>query len=291
MESGLLGAVPSDDGLSAPALVRMSDVITSVTNAKVKHLVRLRNRRYRDDSESFVIEGYRELSRAVAAGIAIEELYACEPLYLGSNEPSLVDDVIATGARLVRLDEAPFRKAAYRDRPEGLLAVAAQFDTALANLIVPSDPLILVVESIEKPGNLGTMMRTADAAGVHAVVVADATTDPFNPNVVRASIGSVFTVPLAIASTNETLAWMGGHDVRPIVTTPDASVLYWDADFRGSVAVVIGSEQYGLTDPWLDIEGAAVRIPMVGTADSLNAAMATGVTLFEAIRQRTAAEG
>ena len=265
----------------------MSTAIASATNPKVKRLVKLRNRRDRDAERAFIIEGYRELSRAVAAGIDIGELYSCEELFLGVNEGSLIDDVVSTGAIHVRLEEAPFRKAAYRDRPEGLLAVASQFDTNLALLDLPSDPLVLVVESIEKPGNLGTMMRTADAAGVHAVVVADATTDPFNPNVVRASIGSLFTVPLAVASTDETLTWLGNSGISPLVTTPDTTMLHWEADYRGSVAIVVGSEQYGLSESWLTAADQAFRIPMAGTADSLNAALATGITLFEAIRQRS----
>ena len=264
----------------------MSDSITSVTNPKVKHLVKLRSRRDRDIAGSFIIEGYRELSRALAAGITIDEIYSCDELYLGENEPSLVDDVISTGAVHIRLEEAPFRKVAYRDRPEGLLAVAAQFGTNLANLELPPDPLVLIVESIEKPGNLGTMMRTADAAGVHAVVVADPTTDPFNPNVVRASIGSLFTVPLGIASTDETRTWLEISNIRPIATTPYAQLLVWEADLRGAVAIVVGSEQFGLSPAWLTDADTAVRIPMAGTADSLNAALATGITLFEAIRQR-----
>ena len=265
----------------------MTEPITSVTNPKVKRLVKLRNRKDRDAEQAFIIEGYRELSRAVAAGVEISELYSCESLFLGDNETSLIEDVISTGATHVPLDEAPFRKAAYRDRPEGLLAVAPQFSTNLADLELPEDPLILVVESIEKPGNLGTMMRTADAAGAHAVVVADATTDPFNPNVVRASIGSLFTVPLGVASTDETLTWLGISGIRPVVTTPDATTLHWETNYRGAVAIVVGSEQYGLSDSWLTDTDDAVRIPMAGTADSLNAAMAAGITLFEAIRQRT----
>ena len=159
----------------------MSTAIASATNPKVKRLVKLRNRRDRDAERAFFIEGYRELSRAVAAGIDIGELYSCEELFLGVNEGSLIDDVVSPGAIHVRLEEAPFRKAAYRDRPEGLLAVASQFDTNLALLDLRSNPLVLVVESIEKPAIWATMMRTADAAGVHAVVVADATTTRSTP--------------------------------------------------------------------------------------------------------------
>lgn len=265
----------------------MPDPITSVTNRRVKQLVKLRSRRDRDASGTFVIEGYRELSRALAAGVVITEIYTCEALYLGANEPSLVADITAAGAVEVPLDEAPFRKAAYRERPEGLLAVAPQFPTELAELQLPDDPLVLVVEAIEKPGNLGTMLRTADAAGVHAVVVADPTTDPFNPNVVRASIGSLFTVPLAIASANETMTWLGISGIRSIATTPDATGVHWDVDYRGATAIVVGSEQYGLSEAWLEGADDRARIPMAGTADSLNAAMATGVALFEAVRQRS----
>lgn len=269
----------------------MTRPIASVTNPKVKRLVRLRNRRHRDAERAFIIEGYRELSRAVGAGIDINEMYSCEELFVGENEHSLIDDVTSAGADHVRLEEAPFRKAAYRDRPEGLLAVASQFDTNLKDLALDGHPLVLIVESIEKPGNLGMMMRTADAAAVDAVVVADQKTDPFNPNVVRASIGSLFTVPLAIASTEETSTWLDANGIRPVVTTPDTPVLHWEADYRGAIAIVVGSEQYGLSESWLSTSNDRVRIPMAGTADSLNAAMAAGIILFEAVRQRSQPSG
>jgi len=167
------------------------------------------------------------------------------------------------------------------------LAVARQFDTSLARLELTAEPLVLVVESIEKPGNLGTIMRTADAAGVDAVVVADPGTDPFNPNVVRASIGSLFTVPLAVASTDKAQTWLGVSGIRAISTTPYAERLYGQADYRGPVGIVVGSEQNGLSESWMSDSFEQVRIPMAGTADSLNAAMAAGIVLFEAVRQRS----
>lgn len=264
----------------------MNRTITSPTNPKVKRLVRLRSRRHRDAEGAFLIEGFRELSRAVNAGTLVEELYVCEDLFLGTNEPALVDRIVEAGTRLHRLAPVPFRKAAYRDRPEGLLAVAPQFDTRLENLKPPPDSLVLVVEAIEKPGNLGTMLRTADAAGAAAVVVADPATDPFNPNVVRASLGSLFTVPLAVGSAGEVMAWLGETGFAPVVTSPAAGVSHWEACYAGPVALVIGSEQYGLSDRWLDGRYVAVRIPMAGTADSLNASTAAGIVLFEAVRQR-----
>jgi RNA methyltransferase, TrmH family len=144
----------------------------------------------------------------------------------------------------------------------------------------------LVAEAIEKPGNLGTMLRTADAVGCDAVIVADPTTDAFNPNVVRASTGTLFTVPLAVSSTPELLTWLRGRSVAVAATTPDTDVLLWDADLTGPVAVVVGAEQYGLSPAWLEQADLRIRIPMAGRADSLNAAMASGIVLYEAIRQR-----
>ncbi len=261
-------------------------MITSPTNPKVKRLVRLRSRRHRDSEGSFLIEGYREIARAEATGVRIEEIYVCDHLFLGTNEPDLVDRIVASGARRHQLAPDPFRKAAYRDRPEGLLAVAPQFDTGLERIRLPTDPLLLVLESIEKPGNLGTMLRTADAAGVSAVIVADPTTDPFNPNVVRASLGCLFTVPVAVSTAGDAIRWMAGHGISALVTTPSTRDLYWNADYSGAVAIVVGSEQYGLSETWLDGRFPMARVPMGGSADSLNAATAAALVLFEALRQR-----
>ena len=264
----------------------MAELITSLQNPRIKALVRMRKRRERDQTKRFLIEGYRELRRAVDRQVTIETLFVCEELFLGTNEPRLIAEAAANGAEVVEVSAEPFSKISYRDRPEGLLAIAEQFDTDLESIATKADPLVLVVESIEKPGNLGTMLRTADAAGVDAVIVADPTTDPFNPNVVRASLGCLFTVPLAVSSTERALEWLNASQIRTVATTPDTSTLHWEADLVGSVAIIVGSEQYGLSREWLDGADARVRIPMGGEADSLNAAMAAGVVLFEAVRQR-----
>lgn len=260
-------------------------IITSLQNDRVKDLVRLRDRRHRDRTRRFLIEGYREIARARDANIGIETLYTCPALFLGPNEAELIAGLSAGGAEVVELSEGPFRKASYRDRPEGLLAVATQFGTSLDDLAVGTHPLILVAEAIEKPGNLGTMLRTADAVGADAVIVADPTTDPFNPNVVRASTGTLFTVPVAIAETVETIDWLHALDVTIVATTPDTETELWDADLSTAVAVVVGAEQYGLSDVWLQAAATRIRIPMAGMADSLNAAMAAGVVLYEVKRQ------
>ena len=200
-----------------------AEPITSTANPRLKGLVRLRERRERDRSGLFLIEGYRELRRALDGGISLAEVWCCPALYLGQNEAALVEAARARGAEIVEVAEAPFRKASYRDRPEGLLAVARQFPTGLDRLDLGPAPLLLVVEGIEKPGNLGTMMRTAEAAGAAALIVCDPTTDPFNPNVVRASLGTLFSLPLAVADTPDTIAWLHGRGIRTVATTPSAT--------------------------------------------------------------------
>lgn len=266
----------------------MSDPITSASNPQIKDLVRLRDRRHRDRTGTFVVEGYRSILRAAEAGLVFERLYVSPGLFLGSNESQLIERIAGTGTPVIEVAVEPFRKAAYRDRPEGLLAVARQFATSIEALQPGAEPLLLVVEAIEKPGNLGTMLRTADAAGCDAVIVCDPTTDPFNPNVVRASTGMLFVVPLAVASTDETIEWLHRHRIATFATTPATETLHTDVDLTGAVAIVVGTEQYGLSDTWLERADHRIRIPMAGAADSLNAAMAAGITLFEAVRQRHA---
>lgn len=264
----------------------MTDPITSEVNSRIKALVRLRTRRERDRTGTFLVEGYRELARALDGGIELDVLFVCEPLFLGGNEPSLVERAAAAGTEVVPVTEAPFTKASYRDRPEGLLAVARRFPTDLGALDLTGTPLVLVAESIEKPGNLGTMLRTAEAAGLTGVVVADPATDPFNPNVVRASLGTVFTVPLAVSDTAEVIDALRHAGIRIVATTPDGDRAHFATDLTGPTAVVVGSEQYGLSSAWLEAADARVVIPMPGSVDSLNAAMAAGIVVFEALRQR-----
>jgi len=263
--------------------------ITSVANSRIKRLVKLRDRRERDESGVFLIEGFRELTRAVDGGLAVNEIYFCPELFLGDNEEPLIERAVAGGAEPIEVASPVFHKISYRDRPEGLIGLADQFPATLEGLEPSSNPLILVVESIEKPGNLGTMLRTAEAAGVDAVIVCEPTTDLFNPNVVRASLGCLFLVPLAVSSTPEAIRWLAERGIHTLAATPSAATSTWHADFRGPSAIAIGSEQYGLTNTWLQQAGEQIRIPIRGQVDSLNAAMAAGVLLFEAVRQRSTA--
>ena len=260
--------------------------ITSLQNPRIKQLVKLRDRRPRDEAGVFLVEGYREIRRALEKAVPLAELYFSPEWFLGENEPALIAQASAAGAQMFELTKDVFAKVAYRERPDGLLAVAPQWRRTLEELTLPAAPFLLVVEAIEKPGNLGTILRSADAAGCDAVIVCDPVTDIFNPNVVRASTGVLFSVPLVVAESEQVHAWLRAKKIRAIATTPAAETLYTVADLRGPLAVIMGSEQYGLSEFWLKNADLPVRIPMAGQADSLNVAMATIITLFEAVRQR-----
>jgi RNA methyltransferase, TrmH family len=260
--------------------------INSLQNPRVKNLVKLRDRGPRDEQGVFLVEGYRAIKRALARGVEPRELYFCREWFLGENEDALIEQAGRAGAEIVELGREAFAKAAYRDRPEGLLAVVPQWRTAPSQLALGSPPFLLVVEAIEKPGNLGTILRSADAAGVDGVIVCDPVTDLFNPNVVRSSTGVLFAVPVALATTPEIISFLRQKKIRAVATTPAAPLIYTEADLTGPLALVMGSEQFGLSETWLEACDATVRIPMAGQADSINVAMATIVTLFEAVRQR-----
>ncbi|MEM7168193.1 MAG: RNA methyltransferase, partial [Planctomycetota bacterium] len=204
----------------------MTEKLTSVQNPRIKRVVKLRQRRQRERERSFLIEGYRELTRAIEGAFPISELYHCPEMYLGDNEPALVAAIAASGAECFEVAPVVFEKIAYRDRPEGLLGVAPTADWGLDRIDVSGSPLLIVATSIEKPGNLGTILRCADAAGARGVIVCDRVTDIFNPNVVRASIGNLFTVPIAEAETAELLSWLRTHQIRSVATSPDATLCY-----------------------------------------------------------------
>lgn len=267
--------------------VGLPEKISSLQNPRVKQLVRLRDRRPRDEAGVFLVEGFREIRRALEKGVKLAELYFSPEWFLGENEPVLIAQAEAAGAKIFELTKDAFAKVAYRERPDGLLAVAPQWRKTLGDLALPAVPFLLVVEAIEKPGNLGTILRSADAAGCDAVIVCDPVTDIFNPNVVRASTGVLFSVPLVVEESARVRAWLQERKIRAVATTPAAQALYTATDLRGPLAIVMGSEQYGLSDFWLKHADATVRIPMAGQADSLNVAMATIITLFEAVRQRS----
>ncbi|NGX42206.1 MAG: 23S rRNA (uridine(2479)-2'-O)-methyltransferase [Chlamydiae bacterium] len=262
--------------------------ISSLQNPRIKQGVRLRERRERDRSGLFLIEGYRELLRAIDANRKVETLFICPELFLGTNEQTLIDRIEKSGAQIFLCSEPVFHKLSYRDRPDGLLTIAPQQHLSL-NDIKPSEgvsPLLVIAEAIEKPGNLGTILRSSDAVGVDALIVCDRCTDIHNPNVVRASVGTLFTVPVIEAEGKKTIEWVKEQHISILAATPHAEKEYTQVDMTGPIAIAVGTEQLGLSDLWMEHADIQVRIPMFGVADSLNVATATTLLLYEAIRQR-----
>lgn len=265
--------------------------LTSLQNPHVKHVLDLRERRSRDKSGQFIIEGYRELLRAFDGGCDIAELFYCPELFLGVNEKGLIQRIKAHGAKVFECTEKVFRKMSYRDRPDGLIATAVQKRHGLGelgNLLKKQDhaPFLVVAEAIEKPGNLGTILRSSDAVRLDALIVCDKCTDLYNPNVVRASVGTLFTVPVIESSSDETIHWLSEHQISIVAATPSAKLEYTQVDLTKPIAIAVGTEQLGLSDKWMKQADIQVRIPMLGVADSLNVAMATTLLLYEALRQR-----
>ncbi len=259
--------------------------ITSLQNPKIKHLNSLRERRERDRTKEFLIEGYRELLRAVDAGWQMTQLFFCPEFFLGTNEQPLIDRIERQGAHLIKCPKNVFEKISYRDRPDGLVAVSIQNTTPLLQL---KNNFLIVAEAIEKPGNLGTILRSADAVGVDGLILVDKCTDLFNPNVVRASVGTLFSVPIAEATGDEALEWLKSNQIQILAATPHANYEYTEVDLTGPLAIALGTEQLGLSDRWMKNADLQVKIPMLGIADSLNVAMATNVLMYEALRQRRA---
>ncbi len=257
--------------------------ITSLQNGRIKEAIALRDRRDRDKAGQFLIEGYRELMRAIDAARLIHTIFFCPSLFLGTNERQLLE---RSGAELIECTEEVFAKLSYRDRPDGLVAVAPQLHLSLADLKLKEKPFLVIAESIEKPGNLGTILRSCDAAGVDAVIVCDPTTDIHNPNVVRSSVGTLFTLPVIEAKSLDTLQFLKERSIAVVAATPHAKEEFTQVDLSGAVAVVVGTEQYGLSETWMKGADILVKIPMLGVADSLNVASATTLMLYEVVRQK-----
>lgn len=260
--------------------------LTSPANPRVKALVRLRTRRARAEAGVTLVEGHDELGLALGAGVRPSEVYWAPSLV---RDPGLLGDV--RGARVTSVSREVFTKIAYRESPDGWLAVVPAPERRLEDLELGANPLVLVAEGIEKPGNVGAMLRTAEACGADAVIAASAGTDFGNPNVVRASKGTVFAVPVAAADSDDVLAWLRARGLRIAVTTPAGSTRLDRSTLDGPVALVVGTEATGVTDRWLAGADETVVIPMRGTVNSLNAATAAALALYEATRQRDAAGG
>lgn len=247
-------------------------MLSSLQNNKIKSAIRLRDRKERDQTGLFLIEGVRELKRAIQSGFEIETAFVC---------PNLCREKFD---RSIECSEEVFAKLAMREGTEGVIAVAKQRHLRLQDLKKTS--FLLIAETIEKPGNLGNILRSSDGAGVDGVIVCDPKADIYNPNVVRASIGTIFSVPVVQATTRETLLFLKEKGVCIVAATPHAKIDYTQADLKQNVAIAVGSEQLGLSEEWMKQAKIQVRIPMLGIADSLNVASATTLVLYEVLRQR-----
>lgn len=262
-------------------------MITSLQNPRVKQIVALRDRKERERSGLMRVEGYEELALALDSGALPTMLFFCPELVRHESQARLIERANEAGAQIFEVSEPVFAKMAYREGPDGWLATFPTLNTRLSDLHLVADPLIVIAEGVEKPGNLGAMLRTADAAGVDALIAADPLTDWGNPNVIRSSKGALFSVPVAAAANAEAINWLRERRIQIVAATPQATIRYTEADLRGPVAIAVGEEKYGLSQAWLDEADIQVQIPMVGRVNSLNVATSAALLIYEAVRQRS----
>ena len=258
--------------------------ISSSQNPKVKRLMALQQKSSaRREDSLFVVEGLREVERCIEAGYELDSLFCC---------PSLMQGSLAVRDEASTFEVSPevYARIAYRGTTEGVIAIVRMRHLGLESLRLPKDPLLVVLESVEKPGNLGAVLRTADAARVDAVIVCDPLTDLFNPNLIRSSLGAFFTVPCVACSSAECIAFLRKRGVQILTAQLQDSRLYYDTDMRRATAIVMGTESTGLSPQWRQAADAHIRIPMLGRVDSLNVSVSAAILVFEAVRQRRAME-
>ena len=260
----------------------MHPIITSIQNPKIKNILSLEKARERKKQNQFVIEGVKELGFAIGAGYKVDSVFFC-PTIIASSE---VLAIVKNEQLLVPVDENVFRKIAYRESTGGVIALAEKKEHALSAIKLRANPLLLVLESVEKPGNLGAVLRTADAARTDAVIICDPLVDFYNPNVIRSSVGCLFSNQLASASTQETIDWLTRNGIAIYCTHLGASKSYHEVDFTKPCAIVMGTESSGLSQGWTDHSSQNIIIPMQGKIDSLNVSTAAAIVVFEASRQR-----
>ncbi len=273
-----------------------TEAVTSASNPKIKQLLQLQEKsKLRRERGLFVVEGRREIEHCLEGGFRIRTLFVC-PEIAGEAailSASLRDPVRANAPEMatlpemvVELPESLYRKVAYRDSTEGVIAEVEYKSLGLEDLALGDNPLIVVLEAVEKPGNLGAVLRSADAAGADAVIVCDPLTDLYNPNLIRASVGAVFTVPTVVSASEELIPWLKERGIRILTAQLQDSSLYYDYDMKGGTALVMGTESTGLSERWRQAADAHIRIPMLGRLDSLNVSVSAAILLFEAVRQR-----
>ncbi len=255
--------------------------ITSFQNALVKKVQALREARERREQGMTVIDGAREIQRAKHAGINFERLF-----YVKGQQDSLVQQLREDKIECLEVSSQVMEKLVYGERHDGIVAVIKVPDQSLKDLKLSKEPLVVVLESLEKPGNLGAVLRTCDGVGVEAVLVCDPKTDAYNPNVIRSSTGMIFSIPVVCAGASEISMYLKTRKIKICASGPAAKKIYTQMDFKGPWAIVLGSEDKGLTDYWLRQADTTIKIPMNGLADSLNVSISAAIILYEALRQR-----
>lgn len=266
--------------------MRQPPVLSSSHNPRFRAALALREARERRAAGRILVDGGREIGRALANGVRPVELWLAPDRVRDGEAAEALAQARTLAVPTVEVTPELLARLAFGDRDDGLVLVAEAPSVALADLHLPADPLLGVVEAVEKPGNLGAILRSADGAGLDALIVADPRSDPWNPNAIRASMGTAFAVPLAVAPAAEVLAYLRGAGLRMAAARVDGSVPYTEADLRGPLAIVLGSEADGLTDAWTGEDVHAIHIPMHGIADSLNVSVSAAVLFYEARRQR-----
>ena len=263
------------------------ETITSAQNAKIKDLLALQEKsKERRKKGLFVVEGRRELLHCMAVGYEPFTIFFC-PEIISEADFKVIEVAVADRpCGWVEIPQHLYDKVAYRGGTEGVIAELHCKEMSLEALQIKENPLIVVLEAVEKPGNLGAVLRSADAAGADAVIVCDPLTDMYNPNLIRSSIGAIFTVPIATATSEETIKWLKDKGIKIYTAQLQDSEWYYDTDMRGGTAIVMGTEATGLTDAWRKAADAHIKIPMLGRLDSLNVSVSAAILLFEAVRQR-----
>ena len=259
--------------------------IQSSQNNRIKNVQKLFTKsKERKEQHLFVIEGAREIHHALSASYSLDSVFICPEIFSKTCYPEIIQEI--PSSILFEVSQEAFQKLAYREHSDGVLALAKPKAHSLEELNLPENPFIIVLEAVEKPGNLGAILRTADAAKVDAVIVCDPLTDVYNPNVIRSSVGCVFTVPLAVSTQPDTFSFLKENRIQIFAAELQASQEYQNTDFTQACALVMGTEADGLTGFWIEHADARVKIPMRGKIDSLNVSVSTAVLTFEAMRQR-----
>ena len=263
-----------------------TELITSAQNPKVKLLLELQEKsKTRRKEGLFVVEGQRELLHCIEAGYKAHAVFVCMDI-LQESALEEIANAVGNGCNFFEIPKHLYEKVAYRGSTEGVIAELKCKQHGLDSLNIKGNPLVVVLEAVEKPGNLGAILRSADAAGADAVIVCDPLTDLYNPNLIRSSIGGIFTVPTAAASSEETIKWLKANNIKIYTAQLQDSEWYYDTDMTKGTAIVMGTEATGLTDVWRKAADAHIKIPMLGRLDSLNVSVSAAILLFEAVRQR-----